>query len=342
MRRYYCQCGQELFLDNGLCVGCKRVVGYEPSQRQVFSLEKQGRHWRASDDHTLYDLCVNRTEYGVCHGVLRADRADPHRTICLDCRLTRTLPDLGKPDNQIRWRKLERAKRRLLYGLRALRLPVEARIGGELKPLRFDFLEDRRSNEDVEHAFVTTGHLAGVITVNVMEADDVQRVWQREMHGERYRTVLGHMRHEVGHFYFEHLVPNTDAFMPLFGDPYAPYNAALKQHYKFGPRDGWEQHYISAYASAHPAEDWAETFAHYLHSWDALETAMARGVVARLADEADFDQRLQRWDQFSVTLNEMNRSLGLPDAYPFVVTEEVAEKLRFVHQAVMAASQHTA
>ena len=334
MQRYYCQCGQELFLDNGLCVRCRRVVGYDPVQRMVVSLEKQGKHWYAPGCDVAYEFCENRTEYGVCHGLLRRDRPDAHRSICLDCRLTRTLPDLGKMENQQRWRKLERAKRRLLYGLRAFHLPFEVPIAGEVRPLRFDFLEDKRSNEDVEQAFVTTGHLAGVITVNVLEADDVQRVWQRELHGERYRTVLGHMRHEVGHYYFEYLVRDIEAFARLFGDPYAPYDSALKHHYKYGPKDGWQQHYISAYASAHAAEDWAETFAHYLHSWDALETAMARGVIESLSDDAGFDQRLQHWDRFSVTLNEMNRSLGLPDAYPFVVTEEIADKLRFVHQVV--------
>ncbi|MDX1451465.1 MAG: putative zinc-binding metallopeptidase [Oleiphilaceae bacterium] len=336
MRRFFCLCGQELFIENGVCMKCRRVVGYDPDARRMLALEQDKQHWRCAQSAEVYQLCHNRTEHGVCFGIIPQACAPSDDALCSACRLTRTIPDLSKGVNQKRWAKLERAKRRLLYGLAHFNLPLSATIGGVNKALRFDFLEDKRSNEDVEQAFVTTGHLAGVITVNVMEADDVQRTWQRELHGERYRTVLGHMRHEVGHFYFEHLVRDQEAFAALFGDPHAPYDAALKHHYKHGPKAGWEQHFISAYASSHPAEDWAETFAHYLHCWDALETAMARGVVAPLAESADFEERLRHWDQFSVTLNELNRSLGLPDAYPFVITEHIADKLRFVHQSIGA------
>ncbi len=335
MQRYFCHCGQELFLENGVCTRCRRLVGYDPVQRRVLSLEQNKNGWQCTRTGLHYRFCYNRMEYGVCHGVIAEDTALGDKALCAACQLTRTIPDMSKALNRKRWAKLERAKRRLLFGLTHFNLPLEVPMGGELRRLRFDFLEDQRSNEDVEQEFVTTGHLAGVITVNVMEADDVQRAWQRELHGERYRTVLGHMRHEVGHYYFDYLVPDKEVFTALFGDPYEPYAAALKQHYKHGPQAGWEQHFISAYASSHAVEDWAETFAHYLHGWDALETAMARGVIAPLPEDASFDQRLQHWDQFSVTLNELNRSLGLPDAYPFVITEHIGDKLRFVHEAVV-------
>ncbi len=331
MRRFYCICGQEIFLENLYCTACERSLGCDLPATAMISLEWEGAGWRVAGRERLVKLCENRSLYGVCNAVVDIhDGCD----LCLACRLNRTIPDLGKAENRRRWALLEEAKRRLLFGLLGLGLPLEAPVAGYPRGLCFDFLEDQRSNPDAPLEFVTTGHHEGVITINVLEADEVQRVWQREQSSERYRTLLGHLRHESGHYYFELLVRDLAGFERLFGDYHLAYDDALRHYYTQGPQAGWEQTHISAYASAHPLEDWAECFAHYLHMTDTLETAAARGAIPSLDGQAGIEQLLRVWDDFAVTLNELNRSLGLQDAYPFVVTPAVAEKLRFVHAVI--------
>jgi len=333
MKRFYCHCGGEVFLENNLCTRCGSSLGYFPERGEIVTLEA------AFDDHWVVKgtgesgvrLCANRQQYDVCNAVIAA--SDPH-TLCAACRLNRTIPDLSKHENLKRWRRLEEAKRRLVFSLLALGLPLEAPVGGYPRGLCFDFLEDKRTNHLVEEEFVTTGHRQGVITINVLEADDIQRVWQRQLSSERYRTLLGHLRHEVGHYYFETLAQrDLNGFTALFGDPARPYGDALKAYYDHGAPKDWGNNYISAYASAHPMEDWAECFAHYLHMTDTLETAIQRQVIPPLPNGSDIDCMLSTWDGLSVTINELNRGLGLRDAYPFVVTPNIAEKLRFVHRS---------
>ncbi|MBI1194766.1 MAG: hypothetical protein GC138_02820 [Gammaproteobacteria bacterium] len=337
MKRFYCLCGGEVFLENNLCTRCGRELGYAPDRGEMVSLEPVDDHlWRVATadpaDGRTVRLCTNRQQHGVCNAVIEDE--DPH-TFCLACRLNRTIPDLSKPENLLRWQRLEAAKRRLIFSLLSLGLPLEAPVGGYPRGLCFDFLEDKRSNHLVEEEFVTTGHLGGVITINVLEADDIQRVWQRELSSERYRTLLGHLRHESGHYYFELLAQqDNEGFAALFGDPALSYGEALRAYYENGAAAGWEQNHISAYASSHPLEDWAECFAHYLHMTDTLETAVERQVIPPLRDDNDIDDMLKIWDGLSVTINELNRGLGLRDAYPFVVTPTVADKLRFVHRAI--------
>ncbi len=287
--------------------------------------------WQGVGECQIYQLCSNRSKHGVCNAIVEEGSRSG---LCCACRLNRTIPDLSKPVNLVRWARIEQAKRRLLFGLLRLGLPLEAPIAGYPRGLCFDFLEDQRSNPDVPDEFITTGHSEGVITINVLEADDVQRVWQREQSGERYRTVVGHLRHEAGHYYFELLLRDRPGFVRLFGDLDLPYNAALAHYYRHGPLAGWEKSHISAYASVHPLEDWAECFAHYLHMIDTLETASTRQVIPAMAGSETIDQLLASWDSLAVTINELNRSLGLRDAYPFVVTSTVADKLRFVDAAV--------
>ncbi len=332
MRRFFCDCGQEIFLESGVCIHCQRAVAYFPVITDMVTLEAAGAAWRICGADTLVKLCGHREQYSVCNAVLAMD--DEH-SLCLACRLNRTIPDLTREENLARWHKLEEAKRRLLFGLQSLGLPLEAPVTGDVHGLCFDFLEDQRTNPSMPEEFVSTGHHGGVITINVLEADDVQRVWQREQSGERYRTLLGHMRHEIGHYYFELLVTDLVRFEQLFGDPGQPYDEALEHYYAHGPLPGWQQSHISAYASAHPLEDWAECFAHYLHMSDTLETAVQRGLIAAI-EPANIDALLSVWDGFSVSLNELNRSLGLRDAYPFVTTPSVEEKLRFVHRMIGA------
>lgn len=334
MKRFFCCCGQEIFFENSSCLSCGRRLAYAPSKGRMVSLDARAdERWCEPSTGDEYTFCDNRVRYAVCNSIVDID--DPH-ALCLACRLNRTIPNLSHRDNLHRWYRIEQAKRRLIFGLLSLGLPLEAAAADYPRGLSFDFLEDRRSNAAVPEEFVTTGHRDGVITLNILEADDVQREWQRQQSSERYRTVLGHFRHEAGHYYYELLVREHSEFVLLFGDPAITYEAALKRYYDCGPAPHWEQRYISAYASAHPLEDWAECFAHYLHSVDTLETAVDRGLIAPAADGNNFDQVLGQWDGFAVTLNELNRSLGLQDAYPFVVTPVIAEKLRYVHQRILA------
>lgn len=331
MRRFYCVCGHEVFLESSYCTHCGSTLGYDIAAGTLVTLESKGNGLYAVAGGRNIRLCANNHVHGVCNAIVDINDSSE---FCIACRLNRTIPNLANPENHIRWRSLEEAKRRLIFGLLSLGLPLEAPVAGYPRGLCFDFLEDRRTNSEADEAFVSTGHHEGVITINVLEADDVQRVWQREQSSERYRTLLGHLRHESGHYYFELLVRDLNEFSSLFGDYTLPYGNALKHYYKYGPLGGWEQGYISAYASAHPLEDWAECFAHYLHMTDTLETASLRGAIAPLSGTEGIDHLLDVWDGFAVTLNELNRSLGLKDAYPFVVTPTVAEKLRYVHERI--------
>ncbi len=175
--------------------------------------------------------------------------------------------------------------------------------------------------------------------------------------GEPYRTMLGHFRHEVGHSYQWVLVEQTDWIdecRSLFGDERASYSDALDRHYREGAPDDWEQTYISEYATMHPWEDFAESFAHYLHITDSLTTAAAGGLVlhADLVEGlVDFDIRprhsyrsattadmLHDWQWLSLLLNRINHAMGRSDLYPFTLTEPVRTKLDFVHRVVQDAA----
>jgi hypothetical protein len=199
---------------------------------------------------------------------------------------------------------------------------------------------------------VLTGHANGLITLNIAEADDAERVRRRvELH-EPYRTLLGHLRHESGHFYWDRLIRDggrVAAFREVFGDESVDYGAALNTYYNAGAPQGWESHYVSAYATSHPWEDWAETWAHYLHMVDLLETASSYNTriavpgseeeieeVANPFEEevVDFDHLVDQWIPLTLLLNSQNRSLGQEDAYPFALSKEALEKLRFVHNVI--------
>ncbi len=288
--------------------------------------------WIETGDGSSYRHCENRLNYDNCNWLVSYPDPDAY---CVSCRLNRTIPNLSSESNLAHWAELERAKRRLVFALLGFRLPVQSKVRGWPFGLAFDFIEDQRSNPLVEEEHVSTGHAGGVITINVSEADDVTRAMARKQMNESYRTLLGHFRHESGHYYFGFLVDSErcgERFRELFGDAQSDYDTALAEYYQNGPVDGWRDRYISAYASAHPAEDWAETWAHYLHMMDSLETA-AGNCTLGLGVETDdrFASLIGQWMHLTVALNELNRSMGLRDAYPFVISEQVAAKLRFIH-----------
>ena len=321
MRRFICACGQRLFFEDFACLRCGRPVAFSPASMD----------FAFADDSSVGHVCRNRPEYAVCNWLIPP--GDPSE-FCLACAMNRVIPNLAVVDNFKLWGRMEQAKRRMLYGVLHLKLPV---AGDAIRPaLGFEFLEDKRDNPLVEDEFVMTGHRAGTITINIREADDSRRHAVREAMRERYRTLLGHFRHEIGHyFYYLFAETATDEFRALFGDERADYGAALNRYYAQGPVEDWSGHYISAYASAHPLEDWAETWAHYLHILDGLETARENALGPAPLGQS-WDAQLTAWMEIALKLNELNRSLGTPDPYPFVLTSTVQAKLAFIHRRVEA------
>lgn len=276
----------------------------------------------------LADPCGNRVDLG-CNG-------QAPEGWCPSCLLTRRRSEA--PAVRDRLSRAEQAKRRLVFSLLELGLPVRSwREGG----LGFDFLDSTSSP-------VTTGHADGIITLDLAEADSVHREQTRVHLDEAYRTVLGHLRHEVGHYYDGVLVRDRSAYRALFGDETASYTDALERHYEKGPPTGWVTSSVSGYATMHPYEDFAETFAHYLHLRDTLQTASSWGVSVagpEAADQAplasfpvlasdDLRGLIDTWLPLTYALNALNRSMGEDDLYPFVLTPPVLDKLAFVHDLV--------
>ena len=348
MKTFHCdKCSQQVFFENTHCSNCDSMLGYEPSLRTINSYEPADNGLWSSlnkrDAGKLYKQCSNYVEHNVCNWMIPAD--DPHE-LCESCQFTVVIPALSSEKNVVLWSRLETAKRRLLFSLAALNLTPDSKETAPDTGLAFQFLED-----GVTDQCVMTGHDDGLITLNIAEADPAERERTREQMHERYRTLLGHFRHESGHYYFDRLVVDSqwiDGFRELFGDERADYGEALQRHYNDGPVADWEERFVSSYASSHPWEDWAETWAHYLHMLDTLETAHACGLSLKpaKADEPSldgvtlpsktgtFDETLSDWFALTYVLNSLNRSIGMPDSYPFKLSTPVLEKLAFVHQVV--------
>ncbi len=337
MRLFRCTCGQRLFFDNTHCLVCGRLAGFDPAQLRLLALVADGERL-VDADGAHFRHCGNRIDYGVCNWLVRADHADRY---CLACGLNQVIPSLVMPEIRLWWSHMEAAKRRLLFTLLSLGLPVRPRSVDPDTGLAFAFLEDRRSNPQVEPEHVLTGYADGLITVNLAEASPASREQTRAELAEPYRTLLGHFRHESGHHYFALLVRDElcARFRELFGDERADFPQALQRYYAGAPPPAPAADYVSRYASAHPIEDWAESWAHYLHMVDTLETAAQFQMMRELPADASFDALLGEWMELSIALNELNRSMGLSDAYPFVLSPAVIEKLRFVHRAAGAASR---
>jgi hypothetical protein len=347
-RAYRCQCGRPVFFRNSQCLACHTPLGYLPDRLALVPLQADGDGWRVfgEPDGARYRRCGN-LETAACNWMIPADE---DATLCVSCRLNRTIPDLGVAGNVDKWRRIEHAKRRLVSQLLALGLPVLPRSEDEDKGLAFDFL----ASTPAQH--VTTGHASGVVTLNIEEADDARREQIRGELREPYRTLLGHLRHEVGHYYWDRLVagtPGLEPFRALFGDERADYVAALQRNYDQGPPPDWPQRYVSAYASTHPWEDWAETWAHYLHMVDTVDTAMSFGLDAQDLEvdtepfqpevlempDPDFLAFVNAWIEITALLNEMSRSMGLHDFYPFILSVAAVRKLHLVHRIVTGATE---
>jgi len=362
-RAYQCQCGRPVFLGNSQCLACRTPLGFVPERLGVVPLSPGPE----TDTFTVFGdaggpvlrRCANFLTAAGCNWMVPmpapgGDAAPSPQGLapgyCLSCSATRTIPDLSIETNGTLWRKLEQGKRRLLSQLLALGLPVVTRHADPVHGLAFDFLSNVPGGQHV-----LTGHEMGVITLNAEEAEDAVRERIRAEMREPYRTLVGHFRHEIGHYYWDLLVAPTPwigGFRGLFGDERADYATALRTHYENGPPADWAVRFVTSYASSHPWEDWAETWAHYLHMADTADTAMSFGVDAQNVELASdlftvedlwqpehpgalkFLDFLNGWVRLTNVLNELSRSMGQPDYYPFVLPRATVGKLQFIHQVI--------
>ena len=348
MKSFHCDsCDMMVFFQNDRCVKCGHALGFLSDVLDISALEPLDHRWRASSPLAagrVYRQCANGQQFQVCNWMVAEH--DPN-DFCIACRLNQVIPDLTKLKNVERWAKLEIAKRRCIYTFLKLGLRFDSGADCGQPALGFRFLEDA-GNEPVK-----TGHENGIITINIAEADADEREHRRLTFHEPYRTLVGHFRHESGHFYWDRLIansPNLKRCRELFGDEELDYDEALKVYYQQGPSDDWENRTVTAYASSHPWEDWAETWAHYLHIMDTLETAASFGVSVNpdntinetlqkcspviFNEEMDFDSLLTAWIPLTCALNSINRGMGLSDLYPFVIPPAVIKKLRFIHGVI--------
>lgn len=338
MKIFRCdQCGQLVYFENTSCIQCGSTLVYLPERQRVAAV---GPDETLPGGEPVY-RCRNYREHSVCNwGSL--ERAE----FCRSCSLTTVVPDLSNAAQLHAWARLESAKRRMLHNLFALGLPVVSKVSDPQRGLEFQFLASEPGKP------VLTGHEHGCITVEVAEADDAERERRRVAMHEPYRTLLGHFRHEVGHYYWDLLIdggPRLDEFRDLFGDEREDYAESLRRHYEHGVPEGWQERFISAYATTHAWEDWAETWAHYMHMTDTLETAHDFGLAvaeapgqpprpsAPAAPGHSFELMVSSWFRLTHVLNNLNRGMGLPDAYPFVLPAPAIRKLLFVHETIAAA-----
>jgi hypothetical protein len=363
MKLFACSaCKEVVYFDNTQCTRCGHRLAYLPERATMTALEpvEAGAEPAASGLFVAlhpdakgerFRMCGNEIDHGACNWAV--PEADSHR-FCRSCRLNEIIPNLSEPNAKDAWIRLERAKRRLIYTLLQLGLPVEPR-SEEPRGVAFSFKKDLPGEEKV-----MIGHDLGLITINIAEADSPFREKTRIELGEPYRTLLGHFRHEIGHYYWDRLVldsPSLDSFRSLFGDERASYDDAVAVHYENGAPKDWRTRFVSSYASMHPWEDWAESWAHYLHMVDTLDTARnfglalrstvagggkAGGVKTRRLDFDDFDDLARAWTPLTIAVNSLNQSMGLPDLYPFVLSEPALRKIRFVHDLVESCGQAAA
>ena len=354
MRLFNCQhCDQVLYFENTKCERCGHRLGYLPDDNTLSALEAEGDAWQAlAVPGSTYRFCAN-AGYDACNWLIPTGSPGAY---CAACRHNRMVPDLSVAANVRAWRKIELAKHRLFYTLLRLRLPLRTRAEDPEHGLAFDFLAD--PPPDTVGPKVMTGHDNGLITLALAEADDAERERRRVAMGEPYRTLIGHFRHEIGHHYWDLLVRDQgrlEECRAVFGDDGEDYAQALRRHYAQGVPADWQGSHVSAYATTHAWEDFAETWAHYLHIVDTLEMAAAFGLSARpKADhehvmdlEVNFspysaggaERLIEAWLPLTFALNSINRCMGEPDLYPFILSPVVIRKIGYIHDLVHAPRQ---
>lgn len=338
MKALHCpNCSSRVFFENTLCLACGSELSFDPESFEMTS--------QPAEPGTPAGDCRNRND-GVCNWNLSGAE---NEAFCVACELNRVIPALTDDAAFSAWRELERAKHRVIYGIKRFRLPLRSKLSDPERGLAFDFL-----SADGTGGPVTTGHLNGVITIDVAEADTLLRERRRLELNEPYRTLVGHFRHEIGHYYWDILLPNEadklGEFRNLFGDERVDYGSALMNYHESGPPTDWSEHFVTSYSSAHPWEDWAETWAHYMHIVDLVESAEQIGALGN-SDRSkagsavtsaafdpyhstNFDEIFDRGAEITAAVNSLNRSMGQPDLYPFVIPPPAKERLRLVHRLI--------
>jgi hypothetical protein len=344
MKIFQCgHCDHSVFFENYTCENCGHLSGFRVEDRKMLTFEPQGEFLMSDRENIKYKYCKNH-EYQVCNWLVEFD--EPHE-YCNACQLNRTIPNLSDIENFDKWRSMEIAKHRLVYQLQKIGLSLPSKLQNE-DGLCFDFVAQ------LNNPSLMTGHANGVITILLREADSVLREQMRKQLSESYRTLIGHLRHEVGHYFWDRLI-RTDKdvlseFRAIFGNDELNYGDALQNYYKVGAPDNWEKSFISKYATSHPWEDWAETWAHYLHIMDMVETAYFFGLNVNPIDSRkgmnadvsfdpytikDFNIIVDTCIPLSFAVNSINRAMGVPDVYPFVITPIVVKKMKFIHQLLL-------
>lgn len=342
MRRFSCDCGNVLFFGSTRCLACGIEVGFSPRRGNMERLDSQAGLKR----------CANGTRYDICNWTTDWESAGD---LCISCRMNQVVPDLSRPQNRFLWARMESAKRRLIYTLLRLGIYIPTKKDDPQEGLAFEIASSLLDSS------VTTGHLNGIITMNLEEADDTYRQINRQLLGEAKRTLLGHFRHESAHYLWARFLSNKEwehpwrlAFREIFGNEWQDYGKALHSYYRSGPPTDWNLRFVSGYAASHPWEDWAETWSHYLQMLEGLETCDALGIqTAHLTlplqmlpveagtlsvhlntspgDSGCFLAMLQRWVCFSNVLNEISDSLGEPAPCPLVISVAIVRKLHLAH-----------
>lgn len=351
MRLFNCPvCGNLLYFENVACTQCGHALGFVPEILKLCAIEPQhSALFTPVGAEGQYKKCRNYTEHGVCNWLVSAEDDEEY---CIACRLNDTIPNLSFEGNLALWHTMEKEKRRLIYSAIQLGLPLLSKDEHERAGLSFSFLSDAPAQFS-ERERVMTGHSQGHITINLAEADPAERERMRGQMAEPYRTILGHFRHESGHYYWDRLIANgpyLESCRAVFGDDTENYSEALQSHYAEGPPEAWQERFVSSYASSHAWEDWAESWAHYLHIVDTLETAWQFDLQAkpRVAKGEGYDTDvnfnpykqqnfaaiIEHWIPLTYALNSLNRSMGHSHAYPFVLTPAVIAKLEFVHNVI--------
>ncbi|WP_229053740.1 putative zinc-binding metallopeptidase [Aeromicrobium sp. Leaf350] len=320
MRNFSCStCDNRLYLENSLCVACGSALGYWRETADIVVVDDEGKYVDA--EGYVWHVCPNLNLSG-CTWLTRIE-GEP----CESCALTRTRP---ADDDAIGLAQLpvaEAAKRHLLIELTRLGFGWVTRDEDPEQGLAFDMLSSVDEN-------VVIGHEDGLITIDLAEGDDAHRAKVQAELAEPYRTMLGHLRHEVGH-YMEAQHVRGDRIgqaRELFGNEEISYADEIERHYNEGPPADWAESYISTYATMHPFEDFAESFAHTLHIQDTVDTARWNGLITVEPDAFSIFSDLVTgvWVPLSNALNQINRSMGSDDLYPFVIPPKVLAKLDFV------------
>lgn len=332
MLTFRCRCGNRLFFDNSQCLKCHRRVTRCP---ECFSLtateDSQESTFSCHHCDAVLQRCLNDLQYSVCNlAVSRNDAFD----LCRFCRLNSVIPDISIDGNISKWHRLEQAKHRVLEIVQRVGLPIGGPSSGLHPELSFCF-----KSSGVEP--VSTGHAHGRITIDIAEADSAYREQVRVQFGEPQRTLVGHFRHELGHYYWDLLVKQNrlDQFREIFGDETDPdYSTAQQRYYAEGPIHGWPGQYISAYASMHPWEDFAESFVYYLDMRSVLLTASHFQLISSNQYES-LPEMVDQYRQVGLVVNELNRDMGLLDLVPKLIAPPIRRKVEFIHRLTCDATQ---